>query len=120
MISGIATRAFLVSLVAQSTILASPTAISFGNTHGQVALDTADTFSGFGSTNVTSLSKRWDGSPAMGRELDGAKGKACSLWPMMHYDDAKAGQMFSPPRTLAQSDYLQLQGMTVKQDRSAQ
>lgn len=108
----VTTRAFLVSLVALSTTSASPTPKysrdleHASETHNSVKLDGRNFF------NSYSLSKRWDGSPAMGRELGSANSKACTLWPMMHLDDAKAGQMFSPPRLFAHSDYLQSDGRT--------
>lgn len=34
----------------------------------------------------------------------------------MHLDDARAGQIFSPPRASAHSDYVQLDGMMPTQD----
>lgn len=59
---------------------------------------------------VSAFSKRWDGSPAMGQEYAKAKNKGCTLWSMMHSDDAHAGQLFAPTRAAAHSDYLQLDG----------
>lgn len=59
----------------------------------------------------SNLSRRWDGSPAMGQEYAKARSKGCTLWSMMNSDDADAGQMFTPPRASAHSDYLQLEGM---------
>lgn len=61
--------------------------------------------------NVSTLSKRWDGSPAIGQEYAKAKNKGCTLWSMMHMDDKKAGELFMPPRPSAHSDYLQSDGM---------
>ena len=109
-----APRAFLASLVALSTTSSSPTARCVGDSGMAGFVGSPFDLSETSFPNVSVLSKRWDGSPAMGRELTTAKGKACTLWPMMHLDDAKAGQMFTPPRVSAHSDYLQLDGMSLQ------
>ncbi|XPS69871.1 hypothetical protein M3J07_002115 [Ascochyta lentis] len=109
---GMDMRTFLVSLVALSITSGSPATRYMHSSDQTVSIDATDHLSKADVTNTSVLSKRWDGSPAMGREFQGANGKACALWPMMHLDDAKAGQMFSPPRALAHSDYLQLDDLT--------
>ncbi|KAF2995710.1 hypothetical protein E8E13_004176 [Curvularia kusanoi] len=68
--------------------------------------------SSFNISAFSNHSKRWDGSPAMGQEYAKARNKGCTLWSMMNSDDAAAGQMFTPPRTSAHSDYLQLEDLT--------
>jgi hypothetical protein len=61
-------------------------------------------------SDISVLSKRWDGSPAMGQGYAKAKNKGCTLWATMHSDDSKAGQPFTPSQTSAHSDYVQLYG----------
>lgn len=104
-------RVFLVWLVALSIASASPAA-RYPHDSGKTGfVDSPVSLVISGLPNASALSKRWDGSPAMGQELAIANGKACALWSMMHLVDAKAGQLFNPPRALAHSDYLQLDGM---------
>ncbi|KAJ4990888.1 hypothetical protein SVAN01_03677 [Stagonosporopsis vannaccii] len=78
------------------------------NTSGKPASSSKEALSDGSFTNVSFLLKRWDGSPAMGEEISKAKSRGCTLWSMMHSNDAEAGQLFTPPRAVAHSDYLQL------------
>lgn len=112
---GVVTRAFFISLAAFSAGSASPAARYLQDSGQAVSNSFAASVEELSLANGSGLSRRWDGSPAMGRELDAAKGKACSLWSMMHLDDAKAGQHFSPPRAKAHSNYLQLEGETFRE-----
>ena len=108
----VTTRAFLISVVALSAASASPTGSYLLNFPQSAVVGAAAHPSESRSMNTSVLSKRWDGSPAMGRELQSANGKACNLWATMHLDDAAAGQLFTPVRALAHSDYLLLDGET--------
>ncbi|KZM27505.1 uncharacterized protein EKO05_0005255 [Ascochyta rabiei] len=109
---GVTTHAIFFSLVALFMTSGSFAAKYLHHPDQRVRVNTAVYTGKSSATNISTLSKRWDGSPAMGRELHDANGKACALWPMMHLDDAKAGQMFTPPRALAHSDFLQLDDLT--------
>jgi hypothetical protein len=66
-------------------------------------------------SNVTSLigegslTKRWDGSPAYA-EWQPAINRGCTLNGMIHLDDMRAGQLLTPPRTQAHSDFLDIDG----------
>jgi hypothetical protein len=51
-----------------------------------------------------SVSKRWDGSPAY-QEYQTAYNRGCTLNGMLHLDDARAGQLFTPPRASAHSNF---------------
>jgi hypothetical protein len=66
-------------------------------------------------SNVTSLigegpmTKRWDGSPAYA-EWQPAYHRGCTLNGMLQLDDMRAGQLLTPPRTRAHSDFLDVDG----------
>ncbi|KAJ4343426.1 hypothetical protein N0V95_006650 [Ascochyta clinopodiicola] len=109
---GMTTLALLFLLVALSVTSGSPAVRHMHSPDQKVGVNTAVYLVKSGAANISALSRRWDGSPAMGRELHGADSKACTLWPMMHLDDTQAGQLFNPPRSLAHSDYLQLDDLT--------
>ena len=107
-------RILWVAFVGASTALPPPTTGYSSGSHQIDFVSTAINLGEKGFTNdstFSGLSKRWDGSPAMGSEYAKAKNKGCNLWAMMHSDDANAGKLFDPPRDLAHSDYLQLDGM---------
>jgi hypothetical protein len=106
-------RILWVAFVGVSTALPSPTTGHSGGSYQIDFVSSAIDPEGKGLTNgstFSGLSKRWDGSPAMGSEYAKAKNKGCNLWAMMHSDDAKAGKLFDPPRDLAHSYYLELDG----------
>lgn len=107
---GMTTRFFLAFVVALFTTSASPAGHYLYKPERPVVVDAGVYLTGLRSTSSSGISKRWDGSPAMGQELQAANNKACSLWSMLHLSDAAAGQLFTPPRALAHSDYLQLDG----------
>lgn len=104
-------RTVLGLVVAFSTVSPSPLTSYLGGSDMIGSSVSSADVSTLGLNNVSALSKRWDGSPAMGQEYAKAKNKGCTLWSMMHMDDTKAGELFTPPRALAHSDHLQLDGM---------
>lgn len=107
----IAIRTFLVSLLALATTPASPTAGYLVKSHDFNGVPVNLSIpSSFDRATRGTLSRRWDGSPAMGTEFQTAKNKGCTLWAQMHADDAQAGAFFTPPRDSAHSDYLALSG----------
>jgi hypothetical protein len=61
------------------------------------------------SNESVSVPKRWDGSPAY-QEYQTAYNRGCTLNGMLNLDDARAGQLFTPPRASAHSDLLDVQG----------
>lgn len=104
-------RASLVSFLAITATSASPNDEHQANFEDlNVTLTNTSIYSIYGHAIRSSLAKRWDGSPAMGGELQKAKNKGCTLLAQMHTDDVKAGQFFQPSRHSAHSDYLELSG----------
>ncbi|KAJ4372715.1 hypothetical protein N0V86_008080 [Didymella sp. IMI 355093] len=106
-------RAFPVWLLALITAYASPTGGYRANSHNSNGAPANISIPSFFDHAIRgTLSRRWDGSPAMGDELQKAKNKACTLWAQMHVDDTKAGKYFSPERDSAHSDYLELSDLS--------
>lgn len=68
--------------------------------------DSSVALSDVSCTNVSLLSKRWDGSPAMGDNLMKAKSKECTLWSILYLNDADVGRLFNPSRAVPHSGYL--------------
>lgn len=107
----VAMRAFLLVLLALASTLASPTGQNQADSHRLNAVPiNVSTPSFFDHAPRDTVSRRWDGSPAMGAEFQKAKNRGCTLWAQMHGGDAEAGKLFAPTRDSAHSDYLELSG----------